>query len=120
MEDEAQIVEIAKRVLERHGHHVITAMDGVEGLAQFTRHADKLDLLVVDISLPRLSGAAVMREILRLKPGIRIILSTGNQASIPDDVRPHVDLLPKPYAPSDLLRAVERVLATRKSASVKS
>jgi len=120
VEDEAQIVEIARRVLERHGHQVLTAMDGVEGLAQFSRHADKLDLLIIDISLPKLSGGAVMREILRRKPEIGIILSTGNEASIPDDLKDRAEHLPKPYAPADLLRIVERVLtAARKAPAAK-
>lgn len=114
IDDETQIVDVACQVLERAGHRVISAADGAEGLEQFARHLSEIDLLIIDITLPRLSGTEVMREVLRQRPDARIILSSGNRVTIPAAEMQGVRLLPKPYQPSDLLAAVTAALGVER------
>jgi CheY-like chemotaxis protein len=110
VEDEEQIVNLARSILERAGHRVIVAADGAQGVEQFTRHASEIDLVILDITLPKLGGEDVMREVLRQCPSMKIILSSGNRMKIPADRTGDVRLLPKPYAPSDLLSTVRSML----------
>ena len=77
VDDEEDIREVVQAVLESRGLHVLTAKDGYEGLDQFRRHADAIDVVLLDMTMPGMSGEAVFREILALRPQTRVILSSG-------------------------------------------
>ncbi len=74
------------------------------------------DLMILDLVLPRLPGTEVLRRCRALRPDVPVLLSSGNVQDGLDDpeVRGAVaGALPKPYLPTDLLAAVDRVLEAR-------
>ena len=113
VDDEAMIREIGRRVLELGGYRVITASDGREALEIFERERAALDLVILDVTMPLLSGLEVLERMRALAPAIRVILSSGYPARLgyngPIEARPAA-FLQKPYRPDTLVRLVRDVL----------
>ena len=101
-------------LLERAGHHVVTADDGRKGLA-LCRTGD-FDLLFLDIFMPGMDGFETMRMVRQYRPQISIIVISGRPVSAQTDPTPDyltmatklgaVSSLQKPFRPADLLAAV--------------
>ena len=77
VDDERDLVEIGRMMLQRLGYRVTSAGSGVEGLRMFMDHPDELDLILTDHTMPKMTGAEMAREILSARPDMPIILCTG-------------------------------------------
>lgn len=77
VDDEPSVRTVVKRMLEKAGFHVLTACDGREGLERFKEHADEICLVLLDMTMPRMNGEEVFREIKKIRDDIRVILSSG-------------------------------------------
>ena len=113
VEDEESVRRLARRILVGAGHTVEDARDGEEAVARFAADPSAFDLLLLDLVLPRMAGAEVLRRCLALRKDLRVLLSSGNVHEGLDDpaVRAGVaGVLPKPYLPTELLEAVNRAL----------
>ncbi len=113
VDDEPVIIDLGKEVLEQAGYTVLTAMDGREAVQTFFDNADTVALVIMDISLPVMSGDEAVAMILAEREDIPIILSSG----LPDAAAERrkislgsVAFIQKPYRPSELLSAVREVL----------
>ncbi len=67
-------------------------------------------MVLLDLTLPKLDGVEVMGELVKIRPDVKIVLSSGNRVEIRGDGPRPVRLLPKPYSPSDLTEAVRVAL----------
>lgn len=122
VEDEQNVREVARRILERVGYTVITADDGEEGLSAFKSNAEEIDLVISDLCMPRMNGLSMISSILSVKPDVKVVLTSGansreNMPNIGEWSRRHPEILfvPKPYTLPELAAAVERVLGCRRS-----
>ncbi|MFH0880075.1 MAG: response regulator [Lentisphaerota bacterium] len=77
VDDETMVRELCHRMLERLGFRVFTAVDGQDALSVFQGHADEIDCVLLDLTMPRMDGVATFSELRRLRPNLRIILSSG-------------------------------------------
>ncbi len=113
VDDEAMIRELARRILEGAGYTVLTASDGRQALDIFARERERLDLVILDVTMPLLSGLEVLRRMRELQPGVRVILCsgypTGHRYNDPLEARAAA-FLQKPYRPDALSRIVRDVL----------
>jgi CheY-like chemotaxis protein len=112
VDDEAYIRELAETVLRQHGYRVVLAEGGPEGLERF-RGDQPFDLVILDLTMPELTGWDVLRALIARDPHVRVLLSSGysnepTEASLPPQVR---GFLPKPYRPADLIAHVRAILA---------
>ena len=110
IEDDPGIARIIRLYLERDGYRVATAGDGVSGLN--AARADKPDLIVLDLMLPRLDGMSVCRA-LREESDVPIIMATARVDE--DDRLAGLDLgaddyIVKPFSPRELAARVRAVL----------
>jgi CheY-like chemotaxis protein len=106
VDDEAMIRTLGRVTLERAGYEVLTAEDGADAVVVYTRERDRIDLVVMDVTMPRMSGPEAYRHIVRSAPDARVLFATGYS---PDDIAEldtAVGLLNKPYRPAELLAAV--------------
>ena len=104
---------IAKRTLEQCGFRVLTANDGVAGLEMFTKHTAAITAVVLDMTMPKMSGEQVCRNIHSIKPDALVILSSGfdeQEASSLFVGRQLAGFLQKPYGPGMLMEKMREVL----------
>lgn len=106
-DDEMAILELVAAELQELGYTVLTAANGAEALALFQQHAGEVRLLITDNSMPTMHGLHVMSEILKLRPGLPVIISSGEAGAAADG---GVVRLNKPFALPELLAAVSRSL----------
>lgn len=113
VDDEPDLVELLQYALETSGFRVLTASDGVEGLA--LAEAERPDLIVVDIMMPRMDGVALTAEIrergaLRLTPILMLTARTDERDEIAGLEAGADDYLPKPVSPRRLVSRVKALL----------
>ena len=108
IDDEELVRAQLRRLLELRGYQVDEACDGLSGVAA---HRERpADVLVIDMTMPDIDGAEVVRRIRDSDPNVAIVLSSGYQAHTASErLGPGAFqvFLPKPYGMSELLRAVE-------------
>jgi two-component system cell cycle sensor histidine kinase/response regulator CckA len=112
VDDEPTIRSILRQGLETSGYAVIEAPDGVDGFATFVRHRASISCVLLDLTMPRMNGDEVYREIRRLSPHMPVILMSGygkqeSLASIDGNVAGFVH---KPCSVKDVLVAVHKAL----------
>ncbi|MEJ2538450.1 MAG: MASE1 domain-containing protein [Gemmatimonadota bacterium] len=115
VDDEPSVRRVARRMLEDVGLEVLEAADGVEAVECFRREKDALDVVVMDITMPRMDGYQALREMRAEVPGVRVLLVTGNVADL-DLVREMwgVPLLTKPYRAQELQELLSEILLTER------
>ncbi len=77
IDDEAILVDIGKQTLERLGYQVITSTHPAEALKIFQEQPKIFDLIITDMTMPKMTGDILASEILKIRPEIPIILFTG-------------------------------------------
>jgi CheY-like chemotaxis protein len=113
VEDEAQVRRFVASLLERHGYEVLVAEDGQDAIDKFLQHGDHVDLVLMDLIMPKLNGKRASEEILRRRPEARILFTSGYSADVVIDrgeLEGGVDLLVKPVLPEVLLARVRQRL----------
>ncbi len=111
-EDEPQVLEVVRTMLERAGYTVVSAANGAEALARFRERPETFDLLLLDVIMPGLNGVEVAQAARDLRPGCPVLLASGYTAGVLDlaPLDLALPLLAKPYDPDTLLRAIRRAL----------
>ncbi|MBS1125763.1 MAG: integral rane sensor hybrid histidine kinase, partial [Nitrospirae bacterium] len=77
VDDEEIVRMVCKEMVETMGLQVLTAVDGRDAVDVFTRHADSISHVILDLSMPNMDGMAAFTELVRIKPGLKVILSSG-------------------------------------------
>lgn len=77
VDDEREILQIIEAVLRENGWKVVTATDGVEGVAAFLNHSAKIKAVLTDMVMPNMDGLGLIRSIRKLAPGLPILVSSG-------------------------------------------
>ncbi len=100
IEDDPHLRGAAESGLRALGHQVMAAADGVAGVELFRLHRARVNAVVLDLALPRLSGLEVLRQIRALDRSVPVIITTG--APRAEDLQPLLEagvsrVLPKPY-----------------------
>lgn len=112
-EDNAEVRDLIKAVLERAGYRVIEASDGQEAVHKFMENRDTVRMLLLDVTMPRKDGKEAYREIKGTNPLIRAVFMSGYTAEIIDKkgmLEIGVDFVSKPVRPAELLRKIREVL----------
>jgi two-component system, cell cycle sensor histidine kinase and response regulator CckA len=112
-EDEAAVRALVEHVLRTAGFKVVAAVDGREAL-DLAGGLPKIDLLLTDVMMPRLNGPELAAALREWRPDQRVLFMSGfTNDSLGERgvISPDVELLPKPFAPNELLDRVRRVLA---------
>jgi signal transduction histidine kinase/ActR/RegA family two-component response regulator len=115
VDDEAAVLEALRGMLEGLGHTVLTACDGVEALEILDRHRGAIELVVLDLMMPRMSGRQVLERAGKTLRTIPVILTSGYSSDSLSEIAAdgRVRLLAKPYRQSELAMAIADVSAPR-------
>lgn len=114
VEDAHDLRRAITRLLDRDGYDVIDVESAEAALDWIGREGQKLDVMVTDVLLPRMSGTELAAEVARLHPGVAIILTTGYARGELDMEQPY-RVLEKPVAGSTLLAAIRQDLDARRA-----
>ena len=113
VEDDAGVRRFASRVLRAAGYQVLEAADGERGLQLLREHIEGIDMLVLDVMLPGCLGRELHDAALELRSDMRVLYTSGySTRGIHTDfvLERGLELLPKPYGASELLRRLRQVL----------
>ena len=77
IDDDYMILDIGKKMLEKIGLEVITAIDGHKAIQIYEKDSNKIDLVIIDMIMPELSGIDIYYRLKRINPDIKILLSSG-------------------------------------------
>jgi PAS domain S-box-containing protein len=113
VDDEEAIRKIAQRTLERFGYRVLLASHGAEAVALYAPRQHEIAAVLTDMAMPIMDGPALILALRSLKPGVKIIASSGLMANsavakaVDADVQHFV---PKPYTAEALLKTLHEIL----------
>ena len=117
IDDEHSMVNIARQRLERLGYEVDTKMSSIEALELFRSKPDQFDLVITDLTMPKMTGDTLVKEILNIRPDIPVILCTGFSEKIDEKKATAigaVDYIEKPIDQHDFAFKVRKVLDKKK------
>lgn len=112
-DDEAGVRRYANRILTRRGFDTMTASDGQEAVDIFREHADHIDLVLLDVFMPKLDGDQVLKMLRSIMPNVKFLLISGYQEAALSGRFSKEDLnrfLFKPFSTADFIQRVNHVL----------
>ena len=112
-EDDEDVRNLERKVLEDFGYRTITAVDGQDAIDQFQAKADSIDLILVDVVMPKKGGPEVCHAARLRKPGIKVIFTSGYTAGriqTGSGFQEGLNFIAKPASPIELLRKIREVL----------
>ena len=113
VDDEPTVREVAAAILMEAGFDVLQAVDGADGLRLFESQADQIRAVLLDLTMPQISGEQVCAEIAKLRPEAKVVLSSGYSEQ---DAMRRIDgdsvagFVQKPYGPRELIQAIRAAL----------
>jgi signal transduction histidine kinase/CheY-like chemotaxis protein len=113
VEDEDQVRKLARAFLERQGYRVVEAASGPEALKTLEEYAGRIDLLLTDMVMPQMNGAALAERVKAMRTEIRILFMSGYTevgVEIPELLSGEGQFLQKPFSASTLDRKVREAL----------
>jgi DNA-binding response OmpR family regulator len=113
VDDEEPLCNLLRDVLTRRGYRVLVATDGEEALRLYREHGGRIDLVVLDMTMPGLSGMDTFEALRSADPHARILLTSGytqEQAAREAVARGAKGFLQKPFLISELLARVREAL----------
>jgi len=113
VDDEETVRAVGEKMLQALGLTVITAVDGRDAVELFRKHADEIAAVLLDLTMPHMDGEETLRELRRIRPMVRVLLSSGyNEHEVEQRFagKGLAGFVQKPYALSDLTAQLINVL----------
>ena len=107
-EDEVSIQDVVRIILEEEGFFVLTAENGEAALSVSRQYPGEIHLLLTDIVMPQMGGVELSNRISSERPGICIVLMSGN--SFAETINPEVPFLEKPFSPKQLKATIAALI----------
>jgi signal transduction histidine kinase/ActR/RegA family two-component response regulator len=118
IDDEEQIIDIEQQILERLGYKVTPKTDSEEALMEFATLPERYDLVITDMTMPKLTGDQLARKLMDIKPDIPVILCTGFNETITEEKALAMGIdrfVMKPVVKDELARTIRAVLDNPKA-----
>jgi len=113
VDDEEMIVDIAKEMLGKLGYDIVTEKSSVEALELFRADPDRFDLVITDMTMPKMTGDQLARELMKVRPDIPIILCTGFNPKISEEKSKELGIKAfamKPLVGRDMANTIRKAL----------
>jgi PAS domain S-box-containing protein len=112
VEDDGEVRQLLKEVLESHEYKVIEAENGAEGIERFREHQNEIHILLTDVMMPVKNGRETYDEIKSIKSDVKAIFMSGYSASLTQGLlSEELHYLAKPVSPHDLIAKIQEVLS---------
>jgi PAS domain S-box-containing protein len=113
VDDEESMVDIGRGRLERLGYQVEVRTNPIDALELFRADPDEFDLVITDMTMPRITGDKLVKDILKIRPDIPTILCTGFSERIDEEKAKEIGIrgyIQKPFDQGTLSRIVRTIL----------
>ena len=113
VDDEKQIIDIEQQILERLGYKVTPKTDSEDALEEFAAQPDRFDLVITDMTMPKMTGDQLAKRMMDIKPQIPVILCTGFNEAITEEKALAMGIdkfVMKPIIKDDLANTIRTVL----------
>jgi len=113
VDDEETVRKLGERILTKSGYHVVTAANGEEALAAYSKEKGRFDLVILDLIMPKMGGKDCLKELLKIDPRTRVLVSSGlsDDASTKDCLKLGAKgFVSKPFRLKQLLKHVRSCL----------
>lgn len=116
VDDEEIIRNLVGMILRQHGYRVLTAVDGLEALKVYRENSDDIDVVLLDLIMPKMTGSEVMRDILEKDPEAKVIVFSGQseESLVCESFSRAKGAIPKPVKTKDLLLTLRKALDNKK------
>lgn len=121
VDDESIIAEMSENVLRKLGHQVTIFTDSIEALAAFRANPNEFDLVITDVTMPKLTGLELAEEIRATRKDIPLILCTGYSESLDSNSLKGLNIqkcIWKPVDIDDLAKTIQEVLSASEAVEV--
>jgi PAS domain S-box-containing protein len=121
VEDEEAMVRLLIESLSKAGYRTLAAMDGEEAINLYHHHKEEIDIVVLDLGLPKVTGYDVMRKLKEQNPGVSIIITTGYlRPELKSDILQAgvKDCIYKPYLVHELVEKIASLIDSRTSSMI--
>ena len=118
VDDEEIVRKTAKATLQRYGYTVVEAENGLEAVEMFERMRDSVSLVLLDLTMPIMSGEETHRRIKAINPSVPVIVSSGYdemEAARRFGSEGVLDFIKKPYVAQKLAEKVKAAMKSRRS-----
>lgn len=112
-EDEARVLGLTETIFTQHGYKVITASDGEDAIEKFRRNKEEIQLVVLDVRMPRKNGKEAYDAIKTIQPGIKVLFMSGYNRDIANNkeiVEEGSNFILKPVLAQELLMKARKIL----------
>lgn len=120
VDDDPFVREFCVHCVTLFGFNVLEASDGLEALEIFHKHSGAIKLVILDMSMPKMDGAAAFRELRSINPDIRVIICTGHSTQNTTlsftEEKPDA-YIQKPYSSEELRQTIEQLMQERPQCS---
>jgi PAS domain S-box-containing protein len=113
VDDEESVRDIARCMLERWGFRVILANDGIEGVEKFREHQGEIDIVLLDLTMPRLGGCGAFEEMRKISPDACVLIMSGFDESAETQRlvgSGHAGFVQKPFTAQVLMTNISTIL----------
>ena len=113
VEDEKNMITLLRKVLTRHGYKILTASDGETAVDMYHHNKEAIDVVLLDLGLPKMSGREVLRKIKNENPDVEVIIASGY---LEPELKSEIDqagvkyFVPKPYRPDEVVQALQSLV----------
>ena len=118
IDDEPSLEKMAQRILESLGYRVTTCSNSKQALTQFRKAPHDFDMVITDMTMPRMTGDQLTRELLKIRPNVPVMIYTGFNENISPEkalASGAKALLIKPLQRYELAKIVRQLLDGRAS-----
>lgn len=117
VDDEPMVAGLVQELLGSYGYRVLTAANGRQALSLYQSRSAEINLVITDVVMPEMPGPELCREIQRLNPCARVLLTSGYSTSneLRNLLAEGVPYIQKPYQGDDLVNKVRQVLDANQS-----
>jgi two-component system cell cycle sensor histidine kinase/response regulator CckA len=110
VDDQTPVRNLVHSILKNEGFGVLSAADGQEALELSREYPGKIDLVITDIKMPRMSGPDLAEHLKVERPDTRVLLMSGYASGVLQEYATAADFLRKPFATKTLLAKVAEFL----------
>ncbi len=115
-EDDKLVRNLARHVLLRYGYQVIEAVNGEDAVSRFQENRNIIDILLLDVIMPRMNGKQAYEEICRIRPNVKVLFMSGYPFEVMSRqgiLEEGIQFISKPLQPGTLLTKLREVLVSR-------